>query len=320
MKILLKEDDLDLMENTDSLNPQIFDIENEKMNMDVRKKFLRLANIFFERLDITDSILDVWLVGELANYNWSIYSDIKIRGVVNLSEIKNNKEIFDKIQKWSEEHDIVLMDFSVDLNLDDKKTKEYDGEGVYSIMYDRWLSNPIFLEQKYDTKSVGKYVMGFLKRMKDIIKNSQDANEKKASFEKMFDYANSLKNSKESDDKKTAFNYLRRNGIIKKAGNVKNNALDYEYSSEHNNADIAGKQKRLRMGSDWVKNKDFYSKDDDKKDDDGYTDGISYSIHGAVFPSLRKASESTGESKSTIQYRVKSKNPKYSDYKVIYDR
>jgi hypothetical protein len=55
-------------------------------------------------------------------------------------------------------------------------------------------------------------------------------------------------------------------------------------------------------------------KEDEKEPDAG--EGH-YLIGGRRFPSLRIASKVLGIPKSTIEYRLKSDNPKWSDYRII---
>ena len=63
--------DLSSFKIKDTLNPKIFDREQE-MHKEVRKRLLMIADDFFETLDIGwVEISDIILTGSLANYNWS---------------------------------------------------------------------------------------------------------------------------------------------------------------------------------------------------------------------------------------------------------
>lgn len=321
MKAILKEVDMSAFQEKKDLNPKIFDVENEKMKIDVRKSLLSLSKIYYTFLRQTVEIQDILLVGSMANYNWSDYSDIDIKIILPFDEIhkENIVDFFnDKKNTWLLEHNIDLFGYNVHLDVVDVENTQFEG-GVYSILYDRWVSPPVFLEIQYDEEKVNLIVGNMLANFKKALKHRNNPSKFKDFMDKILDKSFQFKSKKEFSPENMAYKYLGRLGLFKKAKQMGSKALDYSLSVGHNNAEL-GKQARLNMGSNWVKNKDAYGNPDEDKDTDGYTDGISYSVHGAIYTSLRKASEATGESKSTIQYRVKSKNPKYSDYKVIYDR
>ena len=67
----------------DELNPKIWD-EDQKMKSDVRKTLLKIADDYFESLELPKvDIEDVTMTGSLANYNWSKYSDVDLHILVS---------------------------------------------------------------------------------------------------------------------------------------------------------------------------------------------------------------------------------------------
>ena len=75
--------DLSGFKMQDKLNPKIWDKE-QNMKSDVRKTLLKIADDYFESLEIPGvDIEDVTMTGSLANYNWSKYSDIDLHILID---------------------------------------------------------------------------------------------------------------------------------------------------------------------------------------------------------------------------------------------
>jgi len=70
--------DLSGFKMKDELNPKVWD--GEKMKPEVRKALLKIADDYFEGLDLGSEvdIEDISMTGSLANYNWSEYSDVDL--------------------------------------------------------------------------------------------------------------------------------------------------------------------------------------------------------------------------------------------------
>ena len=85
--------DLSSFKIKDTLNPKIFDREQE-MHKEVRKRLLMIADDFFETLDIGwVEISDIILTGSLANFNWSKFSDVDLHILLDFGEVDENEEL-----------------------------------------------------------------------------------------------------------------------------------------------------------------------------------------------------------------------------------
>lgn len=303
--------DLSSFEVKDTLNPTIFDIENNKMKIEVRKKFLRMAKSFYEEIPSSKEPIDVLLTGSMANYNWSDFSDVDIHLVIDFKEFKGDDEMvndyFFKISNnFKSEHNITFLQYPVEFYIQNSDEQYVKDEGVYSILYDRWLQEPVKMKPNFNKDKIEKYVKNFLG---DIRNNLVDYKSEKISKKEFLDnisgFSKKLRKFRQSglssegefSDKNIAFKLLRRSGVLDKVKNFKAKIFDKNIS---------------------VPNNDKVSKKEDNKDNDGYTDDISYSVHGVIYSSLRDAAKKTNEKKSTIAYRVHSDNPKYSDYKMLH--
>lgn len=325
--------DLSDFEPKDTLNPDIFDLKYDKMHLDVREKLLEIAKDFFTYLKINVEYSDIWLIGSNANYNWSVYSDIDVHLLLDYNEVSDNNifvtNFFDsKKLNWNNEHDIKIKNFEVETYVQDSNKTEnmtIDG-GIYSILNDRWIKHPEKLDINLDKEKIQSFVNDFLKKFKGIINGGGDLSDNLENLsDKLYELRNQGFNSKsEFSPENIAFKYLRRMGVKDKIKDIKNHAYDTKMSLSHGatlGSNQSHSQRILSGNKAHVANKDSLTKYDEKKSkkDEKYSDGITYSIHGVIFDSLRDAAKKIGEKKSTIQYRVHSKNPKYNDYKIIYN-
>ena len=117
------------------------------LNSEVREKLLETANIFIDSLDVDVIVTDIIMIGSIANYNWSKYSDIDLHIVVNYNQFNKNSEdlyveFFDlKKIVFNQKHNISLYGYDVECFVQDEKTEAFSS-GVYSILYDMWANKP----------------------------------------------------------------------------------------------------------------------------------------------------------------------------------
>ena len=122
----------------DKLNPKIWHKE-QNMKSDVRKTLLKIADDYFESLEIPGvDIEDVTMTGSLANYNWSKYSDIDLHIVVDFSKFKAPKKIvkqfFDAVRmRWNDVHDIFVKGYEVEIYVEDEGEEHRSTESDQGI-------------------------------------------------------------------------------------------------------------------------------------------------------------------------------------------
>ena len=77
--------DLDSFRTRDTLNSKVW-TEDKKLKPEVRTQLLKIADDFFESLEVGDlEIDDIILTGSLSNYNWSKYSDVDLHILVDFN-------------------------------------------------------------------------------------------------------------------------------------------------------------------------------------------------------------------------------------------
>lgn len=328
--------DLSVFENKPTLNPAIFDLENDKMKIDVRDVLLDIADDFYEALNLKVEYSDVWLVGSNANYNWSEYSDVDVHILLPFSEVRMDGEMIksyfeDKGALWNSKHNIKIGPHKIEMYVQDSEDEEVKSGGIYSILYDSWIRHPEFSDVEIDKEGVENFIKDFGRRLDGVMRYKNDPSKLTKALQGLSDYLHDqrtagLKRAGEFSVENLAFKFLRNKGIGKKMKQIKIQAYDKSKNVSHGStlgSYLNSKKQRILSGDKgYVTKRDSLEAERDKKNKDkkGYNDGIYYSIHGVLYTSLRKASQKTGEKKSTIQYRVHSKNPKYMDYKVIYKK
>ena len=80
----------------DELNPDIWDELSEgdyKLKPEIRKRLLKVAELFIDYLDVDFFIHDVLFVGSLVGYNWSaVQAEKEIFGLIKQNKVvKLNK-------------------------------------------------------------------------------------------------------------------------------------------------------------------------------------------------------------------------------------
>jgi len=75
----------------DDLNEKVW--HDFKLDDGIREDLLKIAEDYVEFLEIEAKIEDIILVGSLANYNWSSYSDFDVHLVFDFSQINEDIEL-----------------------------------------------------------------------------------------------------------------------------------------------------------------------------------------------------------------------------------
>lgn len=167
-----KKIDLSGFKMRDELHPKVWD-EDKKLKPRVRRTLLKIANDYFEGLDMPEvDIIDVTFTGSLANYNWSKYSDVDLHILVKFEDVDENEELVkeyfnSKKNLWNEKHDITIKGYDVELYMQDTH-EPHVSSGIYSIMWDGWIVKPIKGDKTIDAKKVTEKVNNIIDAIEDI--------------------------------------------------------------------------------------------------------------------------------------------------------
>ena len=172
----------------DDLNPDIWDLPNErymgdeeaqnyKLKPEIRERLLKVANLFIEYLDTDLFIQDIIFVGSLVGYNWSEFSDFDIHILIDLNESENKKlteELF-RLKKtvFNAAHDIRIKGYETELFVQDSNEKN-SIEGIYSILNNEWLKKPKKENFKVDKKKLMSKANQWMDIIDGVLENAED--------------------------------------------------------------------------------------------------------------------------------------------------
>jgi len=228
------------------LNPKIFDLGSDNaepvMWSEVRTKLLELAKSWqeFAKIDV-GLIKDVILTGGNANYNYTKFSDIDIHLVIDYSKLSSNDNfileyMMDKKLIWSVNHpDIRIKGYPVELFAQDSKDHPHPGQGIYSVLFDRWIisatnekldfSKNFILQHKVDV---------YKKKIEDLINNKTTD---ETALQNLKDKLKSMRGAAiekfgEYSVENLLFKELRNDGYIQKLSDYLRKIKDKELSLE----------------------------------------------------------------------------------------
>jgi len=222
-------------EKQPELNPRFW--QNDKLNKNVAKRLKKIANEFFDGLEIDATMEDLRFTGSLANYNWSKYSDIDLHMVVDFSKIDENTELvkgfFDGARmRWNDSHNITIYGYEVEIYVEDVG-EVHKSTGVYSITNNDWAVKPNAMQVEFD------YITA--RKKADAVQTEANLIEKFAG-QKPRDALKSIDRLKakirrmrraglnspeqEYSAENIAFKILRREGTLDKINNLKYDAYD----------------------------------------------------------------------------------------------
>lgn len=210
-----------------TLNPKLFNIENSTLKKDVRERLIEIADLFVENLKenkIPIKVIDYWLLGSNAAYNYGEFSDIDLHIIVNTDIVEDSnilKLLYDYVRSsFNKNYNILVKGQEVEIYLEDMNITAVSN-GIYSLKKDRWIKIPKKEDPTtYDIESTEEY-----KKWKNLYKNLKDT--------EIEDFINNLyllrKESLSKDGEyglgNLIFKQLRNEGIL---DNLKQRLYKYE--------------------------------------------------------------------------------------------
>lgn len=228
----------------DTLNPKVWenseDPKKSTMVPKVRKALLRIAEEFVDDLGEDVFVEDIYLMGSLANFNWSEYSDFDLHVIIDFSRYEDQedlyKELFDLKKKlFNEKHNIKIFGYDVEVYAQGV-SDEAHSDGVYSVMNDEWIHRPTKVNHKLDMSVLKTKIKSWTDKIDDAIEDAKsegNADKLKSLKDKLKDYRQSgLSKDGEFSYENLVFKFLRRSGHIGKLFDEKTKIKDKELSVE----------------------------------------------------------------------------------------
>ena len=241
----------------DELNPDIWYLPNEKhmgdpdgqkqkLKPEVRKRLLKVSEIFLDYIDIDIFVHDIILIGSLTGYNWSEFSDFDIHIIYDFNDAGKNAELYKELfhlkkTVFNAKHDITIKGYEVEMFVQDLNEEERSA-GSYSVLYDKWIRYPEKEDFKIDKKIIKEKAHQWMRIIDGVLENAEDEDLNDALKlltkykDKLRKYRTcGLKKEGEFSYENLVFKFLRRNGYISKLEDFKNKITDKKLSLEQEN-------------------------------------------------------------------------------------
>jgi len=235
---------LDSFSTKDTLNPKVWEHpenpEDAVMVPKVRKALLRIAEEFIDDLGDDVFVEEIYLMGSLANYNWSEFSDFDLHVIVDFERYGKQeelyKELFDLKKKlFNDKHNIKIFGYDVEVYAQ-PDTDEATSDGVYSVMNNEWVHVPTKTHKNIDMSVLKTKIKSWTDKIDDAIETAEstgDVDTLKKLKDKLKDYRQSgLNKDGEFSYENLVFKYLRRSGHIGKLFDEKTKIKDKDLSIE----------------------------------------------------------------------------------------
>lgn len=205
------------LEIHDELNPKLFDLDN-KLKPQVLEAFKNIVEEFANHLDeegIPLDIIDVWLVGSNASYNYSNSSDIDLHIQVDLADASTEPDLLSILYNYvksdfNKDYDITVKGLPVELYVEDINTSAITN-GIYSIGLDDWIKFPKKIE--LPSKDILTNSKGFEDRIKHYL-SLQDSDIEKFINDLYLLRKTSLNNEGEFGEGNLIFKEFRNRGYL----------------------------------------------------------------------------------------------------------
>ena len=233
----------------DTLNPEIWenydDVDNSKMKEEIRDGLLNIANEFLSFIGFEIFVQDVTMTGSLANFNWSEFSDIDLHIIYDFKETGGQEEMFKELFNlkrtvFNSQHDITIKGFEVETYVQDM-TEPHLSTGVYSVLYDEWLTQPKNEEISINTNEIESKSKQWMDMIDTLLEDLKDDSLPDGLLkidklkEKIKKYRScGLERGGEYSNENLVFKFLRRNGYIQKLFDNKNELIDKTLSIQEN--------------------------------------------------------------------------------------
>ena len=235
---------LDSFTIRDTLNPKVWenpeDPKEAILKPKIRQALMKISEEFVDDLGEDIFVEDVYLMGSLANFNWSEFSDFDLHVIIDFDRYGKEKELyielFDLKKKiFNTKHNIKIYGYDVELYAQGV-SDEHHSDGVFSVMNDEWIHRPTKRKFEINMSVLKNKIKCWTEKIDDAIEDAKSSGKTeplKKLKEKLKDYRQSgLSKEGEFSYENLVFKYLRRSGHIGKLFDEKTKIKDKQLSIE----------------------------------------------------------------------------------------
>ena len=199
------------------------DLWNEYLRLDskVRMNLLQMAYDFYGKTNLLAPVLDVYLMGSIANYNWTTDSDVDVHVIINYAQLQMPEKTAIKTVKtagaqWNIEHEVTIKGHKVEMNLQNATEQKPYVTGIYSLVKNQWIRKPLKMSPQVD-RNILKVQYQSMRGYVQNALNSKDREQMKAAKKYLDAYRQyGLDTYGELSYENLVFKILRARGVIKK--------------------------------------------------------------------------------------------------------
>jgi hypothetical protein len=214
------------------------DEDGHRLDNEARGMLLKIATDFVTNLkkdyELDIKIHDVVIIGSIANYNWTDYSDVDLHIITDYSDLDMTPDdaqtLFDAIKvNWNNKHDIKIKGHDVEIYIQDKTHKPVS-TAEYSVLNNKWIKEPTKEDPKFNKELIKKKYKEYKKKINSLIKD-HDENGLKKLLEKLYNYRQAgLDRGGELSEENIVFKILRAHGHLDKLKNSISKIYDKKMS------------------------------------------------------------------------------------------
>jgi hypothetical protein len=224
VKELVSEETIEEYKNQETLNPKIW--EDNKLKVKLREALLKVAQKFYDSLNIDLPLEDILLLGSSANYNWIDASDIDLHLLIDYKS-KPYSELLDKYfdtkkEEFNNKYNLTHQGHPVEVYVQDINDSKAS-QGIYSILDNKWIKKPQKENIEIDDFEIAKKAQPLMSQIDDLISNPETTTvdiDRLKSKVKQFRQAG-LDKKGEYSLENLAFKQLRYNGYLEKLNDLK---------------------------------------------------------------------------------------------------
>jgi predicted nucleotidyltransferase len=217
--------DFSSLEAKEGLSDSVW--EEGQLKEEVSEKLKMIADDFTKSLSMDIEIKDVLLVGSMAGYNHSKYSDIDLHIILDFNDISLDKDLLRKYfilakSKWNKNQMIILYGHEVEVYVENVNDERIPS-AVYSVLRGEWINEPsregMIIDYEGVTKKVNEKMDG-IDELQTLYENEEyeEAYELGAKLRaKMRNFRQSgLDREGEYSNENLTFKVLRRSGDLER--------------------------------------------------------------------------------------------------------
>ena len=214
-----------------TLNPLIWDKNNNNLKPEVKAKLNQIAKAFIETLEIpTNAVEDIVITGSMASYNYTPHSDIDLHLVIDFEKVHTDCPIvgdylLSKKAEFNQKHDIFIYGIPVEVYAEGVGQGTVHN-GLYSLKTG-WIDLPRKIKPTNNDSAVSaKY-----KEYKEAADNIKDGD----LAEKLLDKIKKMRKAGlaeggEFSVENLVFKKLRDTGVIERLMKAKKEGIDKKLS------------------------------------------------------------------------------------------